>query len=43
MDCLTEYSLEYGLALLMNLSLRSSGRDKCEEVSVIFFKISLNS
>jgi sugar lactone lactonase YvrE len=31
---LSEYTLEYGLAFLMNLSLRCTGRDKCEKVSV---------
>ncbi len=30
---ISEYTLEYGLALLMNLSLRKSGRDKCEELA----------
>ena len=29
-DQLTEYSIEYATALLMNLSLREAGRDKCE-------------
>lgn len=28
-DALSEYSVEYGTALLMNLSLRSAGKDKC--------------
>ena len=32
-DGLTEYTLEYGLALLMNLSLKKLGRDKCEELA----------
>lgn len=32
---ITEYTLEYGLALLMNLSLKKSGRDKCEKQTVI--------
>jgi len=31
---LSEYSYEYGTALLMNLSLRSYGRQKCEEMCV---------
>ena len=31
---MSEYTLEYGLALIMNLSLKSYGRDKCEKVSV---------
>jgi hypothetical protein len=38
-DCLTEYTLEYGLALLMNLSLRVSGRDKCEQISKQLIKL----
>lgn len=28
---LSDYSIEYATALLMNLSLRSNGKDKCEE------------
>jgi hypothetical protein len=36
LDNLSEYTLEYGLALLMNLSLRVTGRDKCEKVSVSY-------
>lgn len=31
---LTEYSLEYGMALLMNLSLCEEGRKKCIEIEV---------
>lgn len=30
-DTLSEYSFEYATALFMNLSLRSLGKDKCEE------------
>jgi len=30
LDTLTDYSLEYATALLMNLSLRSEGKNKCE-------------
>ncbi|KAL1523500.1 hypothetical protein AB1Y20_018438 [Prymnesium parvum] len=30
-DSLSEYSVEYGTALLMNLSLRSAGKDKCAD------------
>jgi len=30
-DELSEYSYEYATALFMNLSLRSLGRDKCED------------
>ncbi|KNC53273.1 LisH domain-containing protein ARMC9 [Thecamonas trahens ATCC 50062] len=32
-DVLSEYTIEYGAALLMNLSLRSAGRNKCEAVA----------
>lgn len=35
MDLLSEYSLEYATALLMNLSLRSSGKDKCESAGLL--------
>lgn len=31
---LSEYTFEYGTALLMNLSLRSYGRQRCEEIVV---------
>jgi hypothetical protein len=31
---LCDYSIEYATALLMNLSLRSSGKDKCEAADV---------
>jgi hypothetical protein len=30
-DSLSDYSIEYATALLMNLSLRPAGKDKCEE------------
>ena len=30
-DTLSQYSVEYGTALLMNLSLRTAGKAKCEE------------
>lgn len=30
-ETLSDYSLEYGTALLMNLSLRTAGKDKCEQ------------
>jgi hypothetical protein len=30
-DALSQYSVEYGTALLMNLSLRTAGKAKCEE------------
>lgn len=32
LDTLTDYSLEYATALLMNLSLRAEGKNKCEEI-----------
>lgn len=38
-NSISDYTLEYGLALLMNLSLRSSGRDKCELVSEKLLRI----
>lgn len=42
-DSITEYTLEYGLALLMNLSLRKSGKRKCIEIAVrIYFFIILS-
>jgi hypothetical protein len=31
---LTDYSIEYATALLMNLSLRDAGKDKCEESDI---------
>ena len=30
LEHLSDYTLEYATALLMNLSLRASGKDKCE-------------
>jgi len=39
---ISEYTLEYGLALLMNLSLRVTGRDRCEKVSNKLLKILIN-
>lgn len=35
LDTLTDYSLEYATALLMNLSLRAEGKNKCEEIPEI--------
>ena len=32
-DYLSDYSMEYATALLMNLSLRQSGKDECEKLS----------
>lgn len=31
-DTLCDYSLEYATALLMNLSLRQEGKNKCEVI-----------
>lgn len=31
---LSDYSIEYATALLMNLSLRAAGKDKCEDPSI---------
>ena len=36
---LSDYSVEYATALLMNLSLRSSGKDKCEEPSIQLLQV----
>ena len=36
-DTLSEYSYEYATALFMNLSLRSLGKKKCEELEVNIF------
>jgi len=36
---LSEYSFEYATALLMNLSLRAAGKDKCEEPGLNLLKI----
>lgn len=33
-DSLSDYSIEYATALLMNLSLRMAGKDKCEDPSI---------
>jgi hypothetical protein len=33
-DQLTDYSIEYATALLMNLSLREAGKDKCEDQDI---------
>jgi hypothetical protein len=32
LETLSDYSLEYATALLMNLSLRVEGKNKCEEI-----------
>lgn len=36
---LIDYSIEYATALLMNLSLRSSGKDKCEDPGIELLKV----
>ena len=36
---LSDYSIEYATALLMNLSLRSSGKDKCEEPAIELLQV----
>ena len=41
-DSLSDYSIEYGLALLMNLSLRKEGKEKFEAVGEKIIKIILN-
>lgn len=33
-ETLSDYSIEYATALLMNLSLRPAGKDKCEDPGV---------
>lgn len=33
-DRLSDYSIEYSTALLMNLSLREAGKDKCEDSDI---------
>jgi hypothetical protein len=38
-DQLSDYSIEYATALLMNLSLRAAGKDKCEDPSVELLKV----
>lgn len=32
-DYLSDYSMEYATALLMNLSLRNRGKDECEKLA----------
>lgn len=34
MNSLSDYSIEYATALLMNLSLRETGKDKCEDPTI---------
>ena len=36
---LSDYSIEYATALLMNLSLRNAGKDKCEDPQIDLLKV----
>lgn len=36
---LSDYSIEYATALLMNLSLRAAGKDKCEDPQIELLKV----
>ncbi|XP_044793885.2 lisH domain-containing protein ARMC9 isoform X3 [Bubalus bubalis] len=38
-DCLSDYTLEYSVALLMNLCLRSSGKNMCAKVAGLVLKV----
>ena len=38
-DALSDYSIEYATALLMNLSLRAAGKDKCEDSDIELLKV----
>ena len=38
-ESLSDYSIEYATALLMNLSLRAAGKDKCEEPEIELLKV----
>ncbi len=38
-DTLSDYSIEYATALLMNLSLRGAGKDKCEDQQIDLLKV----
>ena len=38
-EYLSEYTLEYSTALLMNLSLWSAGKDKCESPDLDLLKV----
>ena len=38
-ESLSDYSIEYATALLMNLSLRSAGKDKCEDPNIGLLKV----
>lgn len=38
-ESLSDYSIEYATALLMNLSLRAAGKDKCEDPDIELLKV----
>ncbi|XP_057601309.1 lisH domain-containing protein ARMC9 isoform X5 [Hippopotamus amphibius kiboko] len=38
-DCLSDYTLEYAVALLMNLCLRSAGKTMCAKVAGLVLKV----
>uniref|UniRef100_A0A9L0S0N9 LisH domain-containing protein ARMC9 n=1 Tax=Equus caballus TaxID=9796 RepID=A0A9L0S0N9_HORSE len=38
-DCLSDYTLEYSVALLMNLCLRSAGKNMCAKVAGLVLKV----
>ncbi|XP_066136684.1 lisH domain-containing protein ARMC9 [Saccopteryx bilineata] len=38
-DCLSDYTLEYSVALLMNLCLRSAGKNACSKVAGLVLKV----
>ncbi|XP_005883029.1 PREDICTED: lisH domain-containing protein ARMC9 isoform X2 [Myotis brandtii] len=38
-DCLSDYTLEYSVALLMNLCLRSAGKNMCASVAGLVLKV----
>jgi len=39
---MSDYSLEYSTALLMNLSLRTLGKSKCEEIKADLLELLIN-
>jgi hypothetical protein len=38
-ETLSDYSIEYATALLMNLSLRAAGKTKCEDPQIQLLKV----
>ena len=38
-ETLSDYSIEYATALLMNLSLRAAGKDRCEDPQIELLKV----